>query len=368
MMKKQQFKGYFKKVAVWITTAAMLATSFAMGTDCFVAKATANFTAVQDPSNGNYVHLDWQGMSGSEFMVAKESTGDTIYQTIPLETTIRVLNVYPDDGTGSPLTSTYDGQPTSSDSLKTWMNTTAPGQSYTIGSPDIDGTQYNMTVDDVALSTFNGNPSYYLGSQGNYNYDVIFFGSWDRNGDGDSNGDLSDNAKTAVTAFISAGGGYLTGHDTASFTHSNFISLAETYLNMHVDYLNDSEIPTYGNTQIVISKKGLLMNYPYVLGNVGDVLTTPMSHTYYEFASGDVWFKYNGSSSDSSGNWDGTEINSLNGESGTNNFYLTTWNNCAMIQTGHSDGASTTQEQEILANTLYCPKHGVKTLAFRRNL
>jgi hypothetical protein len=38
---------------------------------------------------------------------------------------------------------------------------------------------------------------------------------------------------------------------------------------------------------------------------------------------------------------------------GTNDFYLTTWNNAAMIQTGHSSGSSTLDERKIIANTLW---------------
>ena len=32
-------------------------------------------------------------------------------------------------------------------------------------------------------------------------------------------------------------------------------------------------------------------------------------------------------------------------------YYLTTWNNTAMIQTGHSNGNSTEDERKVLANT-----------------
>ena len=35
------------------------------------------------------------------------------------------------------------------------------------------------------------------------------------------------------------------------------------------------------------------------------------------------------------------------------NFYLTSWGNCAMIQTGHSNGQATEDEQKIIANTLF---------------
>ena len=34
-------------------------------------------------------------------------------------------------------------------------------------------------------------------------------------------------------------------------------------------------------------------------------------------------------------------------------YYLTTWNNTAMIQTGHSNGNSTEGERKVLANTLF---------------
>ena len=34
-------------------------------------------------------------------------------------------------------------------------------------------------------------------------------------------------------------------------------------------------------------------------------------------------------------------------------YYLTTWNNTAMIQTGNSNGESTEDERKVLANTLF---------------
>ena len=34
-------------------------------------------------------------------------------------------------------------------------------------------------------------------------------------------------------------------------------------------------------------------------------------------------------------------------------YYLTTWNNTAMIQTGYSNGESTEDERKVLANTLF---------------
>ena len=41
-------------------------------------------------------------------------------------------------------------------------------------------------------------------------------------------------------------------------------------------------------------------------------------------------------------------------------YYLTTWNNTAMIQTGHSGGQSTEDERKVLANTLFYLKQLTK--------
>ena len=41
-------------------------------------------------------------------------------------------------------------------------------------------------------------------------------------------------------------------------------------------------------------------------------------------------------------------------------YYLTTWNNTAMIQTGNSNGESTEDERKVLANTLFYLKQLTK--------
>ena len=47
-------------------------------------------------------------------------------------------------------------------------------------------------------------------------------------------------------------------------------------------------------------------------------------------------------------------------ENMSHRYYLTTWNNTAMIQTGHSNGASTEDERKVLANTLFYLKQLTK--------
>lgn len=79
------------------------------------------------------------------------------------------------------------------------------------------------------------------------------------------------------------------------------------------------------------------------------MLNIPMSHTVGQFAMGDVWLEYTSDSYTNNEN----PVTEWSGKAGTTNFYLTTWNNCAMIQTGHSNGAATEDEQKLLANTLF---------------
>lgn len=287
-------------------------------------------TAEGDGVN-NLVKLQWtSSLAGQEYyrVYHKDSGGNGLddYQSIPLKTNIRVLNVYPNTA--------------GSDGLQNWM------QRIMGSAPD----DYDMQVDKVLLADFNGNDTstnytHYLAkdSDGVYEYDVLYFGGWDANDDKD----LSMEAHLEVKEFIQNGGGVLLGHDTAIYDHFYFTDLAREFLVMNVG--NDSvHIPIVGSDQVLIQRRGFLMNYPFVLGDIGDILNIPESHSLLQFARGDVWIKF-------IGNYWGpdTELNTLDGKNGSNNFYLTTWNNTALIQTGHSNGAATVDEQKILANTLF---------------
>ena len=305
-------------------------------------------TATADNAR-NCVDLSWMPVSGDDhYMVYQKDSGKTIYQSIPVSTDIKVLNVYP-DMSGQPIT---NGGHTS-DALKSWMDTN------NMGSPKIGDTQYYMSVNNVALSSFNANPEGCLSkdSNGNYNYDVVYFGSWDCNGDGENKlvNDLSSSAKGVMDSFIGGGGGCLFGHDTVNpdtvetaHQHPNFVALANKYLNMLCNnsyYLYGNVVSQTGNftSTLQVVKKGLLTNYPYLLSQT---LEIPASHTTYQFAKGDVWMEF----TSSNGYEHAVQIDTPDG---TNNFYLTTWNNTAMIQTGHSCGQATMDERMLLTNTLY---------------
>ncbi|MBE0069875.1 Ig domain-containing protein [Thermoanaerobacterium thermosaccharolyticum] len=237
-----------------------------------------------------------------------------------------------------------------------------------------------ISVDAVSITDFNNNPTAYLkNSNGSWKYDVIYFGAWDNN-----NGfDLSASAENMVETFIQNGRGILLGHDTiahgvslpynATPFEQNFQKLAQ--------YLNIQEVPsqyngmappqlpntyqTWGSTKVTISKKGLLTNYPWQIGDVGTILSVPYTHTGFEIANGDIWLRFadiepliaydiNGSPYYPNIGWTDSIINAWQQNPALNmNWYLTTWNNTAMIETGHSNGDATPDEQKILANTLF---------------
>ena len=72
-----------------------------------------------------------------------------------------------------------------------------------------------------------------------------------------------------------------------------------------------------------------------------------------EFVDGAYW-------SDTTNLMDENETRNLIPREANHRYYLTTWNNTAMIQTGHSNGNSTEDERKVLANTLFYLKQLTK--------
>lgn len=301
-----------------------------------LAKADNNFTltaitnATANNGLGN-VELDWSGYTNNAIFKGYQSkdNGKT-WQTISLMNytsvkEVKVLNVYPDVG----------------DNLKTWMEDNKDSLSGQIIGKGI------IKVDKVSIYDFNVEPNKYLyKTNGAWNYNVIVFGFWDNN----NFTDLSALSKNTVNSFISDGGGCVFGHDVALCNNSmayetrngtkkarqyNFDELASKYFPfMTFKYAWN------GSSTVTISKKGLFTSYPWKLGEIGTKYTIPSSHTWGQQLSdtSNVWVTFGDSPVATS-----------------DNFYLVTNNNCAMIMTGHSKGQSTEAEQKLLANLLfYC--------------
>ena len=304
------------------------------------AAPVLSLTAMPNPS-GNYVALNWTNSDKNQpysYMLYSKSAHESTFQSIPAKDSAKVLNIYPIVAPTVSFT-TWQGKnytlPKSA-SLKMWMET----------SNEYDPKGYGkglISVDTVSIADFNANPDTYLkNADGSYKYDVLYFGAWDAF----ASQDLSAAAETKADAFIKTGRGVLFGHDT--MVDNDRISMPNFFELAH--YCNIQTIPKYtilGGTQITVAKKGLLTNYPWKIGNVGTVLNVPMSHSN-QLAFGDVWMTYQQPYT-----YSGSAEATGSGGQGTNTFYLTSWSNCAMIQTGHSDGEATPDEQRVTANTLF---------------
>ena len=118
------------------------------------------------------------------------------------------------------------------------------------------------------------------------------------------------------------------------------------------------------SNKVKISKKGFLTQFPWSLGPVGTVLTIPESHTAVNVATGNVWMEFTGTEDYDRRGY--AFLEKMNFENAPKTpeynykYYLTTWNNTAMIQTGHSQGKSTEDERKVLANTLFYLKQLTK--------
>ena len=268
----------------------------------------------------NYIDLSWNAPDTTgrwSYRLYQKTEGETEFETVSMKYNkpVKVLNVYP-----------YAG-----DQLQNWMKNYGKGL---------------ISVDKIDIGSFNNNPIGYLkDNNGNYKYDVLMFGSWDNN----NYKDLSYNASIEVEKFIKSGKGVLLGHDTAvssnDIGHSNFNRLAKyakVTFNRNIAVYNgmyqNGNFDHGGISTVRIMKSGYLTKYPWNIGELGTDLYVPSTHTNYQVANGRIWIKFN---------YKGMYLDKIE------NFYLTTWGNCAMIQTGHSYGQATEDEQKIIANTLF---------------
>ena len=100
----------------------------------------------------------------------------------------------------------------------------------------------------------------------------------------------------------------------------------------------------FSSTTVKLVSSGLISQYPNNLGPVGSLFSIPLTHVNRQQLR------------------DMSNVNFIlqfpdDGQVRPQNqsFYITTKNNVAMVQTGHSDGEATKDEQKILANLIfYC--------------
>lgn len=310
----------------------------------------------------NLAILKWvNGKTGSfDFKVerSEDFTDTTHFHEISAlpENPIQVLNI----------------SPTENKLLFDWMETNGYGKGL-------------IKVTTVSIEDFGGtddakNYKKYL-DENNYKYDLIVFGTWDSNGTKDLG---TEESAKAVEKFIQAGHSVIFGHDTLAHSGcdtsdaSKASSLCHPHLNILAKY---AQIEFSGNTWdssgnhsewVTVSQAGsVFTSYPHSINdslkdipdnyypedNQSKGLKIPSAHTLGQTANGDIWLKFA---------YLGTE-GKANELTIGNNYYLTTGQcksddckkngklpaPCAMIQTGHSSGKATEDEQKIFANLIF---------------
>lgn len=275
------------------------------------SKTTFTLSASEDIEN-NSIQLNWDALDNvQKYQIFQKKPNSTEeFQSISaadLEDPnlhLEVLQIYPDKG----------------NNLKEWMEDNGYGKDL-------------MTISEATMEEFNTDPSIIKNDDGTWKYDVIVIGCWDNN----NRKDIQDNAKEVLSEYIESGRGIVFGHDTLCSTVNPNLRTLASYANIKVLDGDWNEYPNGGDETVSIQRVGLLTNYPWEIGEIGTLLEIPYSHNTGQFSNSDIWLKYENESSTYNG-W---------------NFYLTTYNNCAVINTGHSNGAATSDEQKIFANTIF---------------
>ena len=201
----------------------------------------------------------------------------------------------------------------------------------------------------------------------------MMHGTWDSN----AHNAFTDNALNIIERYIEKGHGVLSGHDTigANLGTKYGMSKLGDKFNITRGVWWGSQANGYdinyqwfiGSNKVRITKKGFLTQFPWNLGPVGTVLNVPYTHTASNGAKGNVWMEFEKPEMDIEKDGNKIALNQL--PSGSNySYYLTTWNNTAMIQTGHSNGNSTEDERKVLANTLFYLKQLTKKTEILDNL
>ncbi len=277
--------------------------------------------------SGEYIPGEGAGLSWNDisnefyrfgYRLMRRSEGGQ-WESISLwdgEEKVRVLNVYPN----AP----------SRNNLVDWMNTSIEG-----GEPAGKGL---FEIDTVLIDDYNKEPDRYLvDEEGNYKYDVLYFGAYDCNG----YRDLSNMSYDATRKFADAGRGVLFGHDTVCISpyayHPNFARFADD-----LGIFLKPGLTCQRSSEVKVVNEGFLTSYPWKIEGTLDI---PATHSLEQYTGGTttatVWMEL----------VNGGVVDEATGASSS--AYLFSKNQLAMIQTGDQNGKATDDERKVLANTLF---------------
>lgn len=269
----------------------------------------------------NYAQLDWEdipNLTQSGYKLYQSEDGVSWEnRSLLYGKPIKVLNVYP--------------VIEESNTLKDWMDN--------LGLVNSEGENL-IQVTPVSHTDYNVDPDLYLkDSGGEYQYDVVMFGSWDSN----NFCDLTPSGVIKLQNYIDTGRGVLFGHDTIT-PRVSYDKNFNSFINELGIGLSRNNI-VIGSEKLKIENNGYLMKYPFELANNAE-LNVPLSHSVDQYIPANSnaikWISFI-----EPFHWN-ENMTPYDG-----NYYLITNNNLGMIQTGHSNGQSSVDEQRILANTLY---------------
>ena len=342
-MKKKKFiflGGILVAIAI-ISTGIILAAP-SLNLSGTTTNDTANLSWTNSDTEKSYNYDVKKSVNGGDFTSLTGNEGNEV----------KVLNVYPDaEAVSENITfTTYDGENVTvkkSASLKQWMEAPNSTDSRGYGRGLIE-------VTPVAVTEFNNNPGKYLYKQSNgeYNYQVVVFGTWDSY----AGQDISSSAAAVMKQYLAEGNSCVMGHDTIrgdDARAANFATL-RSYFNIKTVKDDGVTLPngtnpgnlnganTSSTTSVTLKTNNVFTTYPWYIGKAGTVLTVPHCHDVQQVAYGNIEMMF-------------TNVGSYTDQNGKGqwNYYLTVNNNCAMIQTGHSSGAATQDEQKIWANLLF---------------
>lgn len=276
----------------------------------------------------NKVILDWNDVKDvSYYKVYQKKNGVGDFQVMSSNNyakgkKVKVLNIYPTNSVKN--------------TFKNWV--TESGQGL-------------IDIDVVSNSDFNDNPDFYLKNEkGDYKYDVIACG-FDNIRTSTS---LPEKSVLAINEAKKNNIGVLLGHHYIGENIGNFPKYSEEYFMNK--YSNTSEVCS---NEVEIDKSHEALNYPNKLGNVGDVLEIPNTHSNYSAFpfEDDIVIKFHNPKKhvypyNCNKDYDGYK-GVINGKNVSQNAYLSIYENTAQIQTGHSGTSITTDEKNMLANTVF---------------
>lgn len=339
---------------------------------------------------------DIEDFDNDVFFIVQKQNPDTLewnpisafsYESID---NVKVLNIYPEKNTSADVgifSVTFKWGDESKDLpitaiLKMWMEGGSSGPNSQTGEDKKERARKNFTngygnlkgkqiihVEPYSLLEFEKDYTDVNATLEKFKeYDVVVFGFWDAY----ARNIVNDIIIEATSKYIQEGYGVLLGHDVIgsemgknySFgkISDEFGLLLGTYSgtkyfeNIGETVGDIKEGWDYYSTKINVKKWGLLTQYPHKIEKPELKIST--THTCYNAAKGDVWMELGECTEPENGpaKCEGVSVGlDAAAKLGANaKFYLETYKNTAMIQTGHNTNLDATEDElKVLTNAIY---------------